>query len=168
MAGFATEVRRKIDSIFLTGPTLGERVEKTAAYNPAGTSVNLFTVAGGRVMLRALVGQVTVIVAKNAAANANTRLRHTPSTGAAAATNMCADLDCDTDNVDTVYSITGAAGVPMVDDARAGVIVPSFVTNQQILQPGIISKFYTTLTTGTIRWTLHYIPIDAGATVVAA
>jgi len=166
--GFAQNIARKINSIYLTGPTLGERVEKTAEYNPAGTDVDLFTVAGGRVMLRSLVGQVTVIVAKNAAADAKTRLQHTPTTGARAATDMCGDLDCDTHNIDTVYTITGGTGVAMADDSRAGVIVTSFVTNKQILQPGTISKHYTTLVTGTIKWTLHYIPIDAGATVVAA
>lgn len=147
---------------------LGPIVENTVAYNPAGTAVNLFVITGGRILLTSLVGQVTVIIAQNAAANANSRLRHTPTTGAAAATNMCLDLDCDGFDVDNALHITGDPGVAMVDDGETGVIIPSFVTNLLVLQPGTISLFYTTLVTGTVRWTIKYLAIDAASLVVAA
>lgn len=147
---------------------LGPIVENTVAYAPAGTEVDLFTVTGGIILLTSLIGQVTVIIASNAAANANSRLRHTPTTGAAAATDMCGDLDTDTFDVDNALHITGGVGVAMVDDGETGVIIPSFVTNLLLLQPGTISLFYTTLVTGTIRWTIKYLAIDAASLVVAA
>lgn len=174
MAGFATELQRKINSIFLTGPTLGERVDKAAVTLPAaGGTVNLFTVAGGRVMLRSLVGQVATVI-PTATGAVNTKVTHTPTTGAAVATDICAVLDVKGDIVDTIYTITGGVGTAMVDDAGAGVAVPSFdTTNKQILQPGTIMVDVTDVggisdVVGDIKWTLHYIPIDAGATVVAA
>jgi len=171
--GFAQNIARKVNSIYLTGPTLGERVDKGAVTLPSGASTiedDLFTVAGGRVMLRSIVGQVTVIVA--VVTTMTVKLTHTPTTGAAVATDMCTGLDTKADIVDTIYTIPGGVGAPMVDDAGAGVAVPSFdTTNKQILQPGVI-KMNTVNVGGTgsgaIKWTLHYIPIDDGATVVAA
>jgi len=168
--GFAQDLEFKVDSIYLTGPTLGARVDKAAVTLPAaGGTVDLFTIAGGRVMLRSLVGQVTV--QPGATGAVNTKLTHTPTTGAAVATDMCAVKP---DIVDTIYTITGGVGAAMADDAGAGVAVPSFdTTNKQILQPGTIKIDVVDVggiadVVGAIKWTLHYIPIDAGATVVAA
>jgi len=171
--GFAQDLEFKVDSIYLTGPTLGARVDKAAVTLPAaGGTVDLFTIAGGRVMLRSLVGQVTVQPGATGAVNA--KLTHTPTTGAAAATDMCAVLDVKPDIVDTIYTITGGVGAAMADDAGEVVAVPSFdTTNKQILQPGTIKIDVTDVggigdVVGAIKWTLHYIPIDDGATVVAA
>jgi len=171
--GFAQNIARKVESIYLTGPTLGERVDKAAVTLPAGAGTvedNLFTVSGGRIMLRSLIGQVTTLV--GVVTSMTVKLTHTPTTGAAVATDMCTGLDTNADDVDTMYTIPGGVGAPMVDDARAGVAVPSFdTTNKQILQPGTI-KMNTVNVGGTgsgaIKWTLHYIPIDAGVAVVAA
>ncbi|GAH17435.1 unnamed protein product, partial [marine sediment metagenome] len=65
---------------------------------------------------------------------------------------------------------TGATGVAMNATAITGINVPSFATNKQILQPGIIKLHLAvgTVVEGAIRWTVTYIPIDEGAVVTAA
>lgn len=149
----------------------GTKVENTVEYDPEGATVDLFTIAGGRILLMALLGQVTVQIARNAAGDANSKLRLTTTTGAAGTNDLCGNLDTDTLDVDCEFSITGTVGNPMVSDARVGVIVPSLAVNLLVLQPGTILLAYTANAggvTGTIRWTIHYHPIDEAVRVVAA
>lgn len=152
---------------------LGTRVDKSAVTVPAGASTvddDLFIITGGRILLTSIIGRVTVIIA--VVTTMTISLRLLPTTGAAVTTALCIGLDCNTDNVDTIYTIPGGVGAALVDDARAGVAIASFdTTNKQILQPGAIEMRSVNVGgtgSGAVRWTLHYIPIDDAALVVSA
>lgn len=166
---------RWIRELWLGRKQLGQKAENTVALPATTGNVNLFTVAGGRVLLTSLLGQVTVAPAGGGPpADLLTFLEHTPTTGVALVTPLCAALDILGDIIDTIYTITGGVGAPMVADAGVGVLPPSFGTNQLILQPGVVNLDMTEgvggdgTVVGTIRWTVHYIPIDVGAVIIPA
>ncbi|GAJ07070.1 unnamed protein product [marine sediment metagenome] len=148
-----------------------QRTPGVAVYNtvtlPGNTgSVNLFTVTG-RVRLTDLVGSI-VTPPGGTAATILARLQHTPATGV---TDMCADiLDIKAWVATRLLTITGAVAVAMADGGVTGVqVLLSFATNQQALEPGVISLLVTEgapgTITGAIKWTLRYIPMEAGATI---
>ena len=147
-------------------------VYKTATLPAATGSVNLFTVAGGRVRLVDLVGSI-VTPPGGTAATILARLRHTPATGV---TNMCADIvDIKAWVATRLLTITGAVAVAMADGGVTGIqVLQSFATNQQQLEPGIISLLMTEGAggvgdiVGAIKWTIRYIPMEDGAVVTAA
>ena len=146
-------------------------VYKTATLPAATGSVDLFTVTG-RVRLVDLVGAI-VTPPDGTAATILARLRHTPATGV---TDMCADIvDIKGWAATRLLLITGAVAVAMFDGGVTGIqILFSFATNQQELEPGVISLLMTEGAgpaadiTGAIRWTIRYVPMDTDAAIVAA
>ena len=139
---------------------LGEVVNKAATTLPQGTATAQFTVAGGRVLITSIVGEVTVIIA---GANA-TKLTATPTTGSAV--DMCVALDIDADEVGCLYGITGTPGDTLVG-TDAGLTI-GMSNNGIVVNAGTIDLDCAGNATGETKWTLHYVPIDIGATVVAA
>ena len=51
-----------VDPQSFTSVGLGFRADKTSATLPASTTQNLFTIAGGRVLIKMLFGEVTTVV----------------------------------------------------------------------------------------------------------
>ena len=139
---------------------LGEVVNKTATTLPQTTATAQFTVAGGRVLVTSIVGEVTVIIA---GANA-TKLTATPTIGSAV--DMCVALDIDADEVGCLYGLTGTPGDTLVG-TDAGLTI-GMSNNGIVVNAGTIDLDCAGNATGETKWTLHYVPIDIGATVVAA
>ncbi len=138
---------------------LGNVVTK-ATGTLSSASIALFTIAGGRVAVTAIVGEVTVAVT---VANSS-KLQLNPTVGAVNA-DLCAALDIgSTDTpVGNLLGITGVPGDAMI--RAAGLArVP---TNWLILDEGQIEQV-SAGTDGDITWTLSWLPYDDGATVVAA
>lgn len=157
----------------------GYRVRGVPVYKtiviPAATATltPLFTVAGGRVRLVSLYGQVVVAPAA-AAGTILLRLRLTPTNGVGV-TDMCADsADVVALAQYSLITITGAVAVAMAITAGAtGVqVLHSFVTNEQALEPGVIAMLQTNaggnVTAGTIKWSIIYVPLDPSATISPA
>ena len=149
---------------------LGRRVYRPgiAATDLAAIAVvNIFRVSVGNVMLTSLYGKVTGVIGNVGATEL--QLWHTPDAGpgAAVAQPMCIDsLTIATDAADTIYTITGGVGVAMTISAGLGVAIASFCTNRLILTPGIIGLgVEVSGNTGTIDWTLHYVPMRLDARV---
>ena len=154
----------------------GQRDPSVAVYKPATLpaatgSVDLFTVTG-RVRLVDLVGSIVTPPA-GTAATILARLRHTPATGV---TDLCADIADIKGWVATrLLLIDGVVGNAMFDGGVTGIqILFSFATNQQELEPGIISLLMTEGAgaaadiVGAIKWTIRYVPMDTDASIVAA
>lgn len=147
-------------------------VERTATLPAATGAVNLFVVAGGRVRLTDLVGSI-VTPPDGTAATILARLLHTSAIGVA---NMCADIaDIKAWVATRLLTITGTVANAMADGGVTGVqTLQSFTTNQQTLEPGIISLLMTEGAgaagdiVGAIKWTIRYIPMDSGATIAPA
>ncbi|MFD6113602.1 hypothetical protein ACFWG0_26315 [Streptomyces yangpuensis] len=140
---------------------LGTKVDKATAALPASTTGSLFTVTGGRVMVTSIVGRVTTGI--QAQANA-IKLVATPS-GSGAVNDMSGTVESNGLAAGGLLSITGLAGDAMVKSTGGGV---STLRNPVIVAAGAIGLNTAATNTGSVEWSLTYIPLDDGASVAAA
>lgn len=151
------------NSAAFTKGILGVRVDRATAALPQTAAGALFTIATGRVAITSIVGEVTTIIQTQANA---TKLTFDP-TDAGATQNLCATTDITADAVGTVYSITGTpAGV--LSDALNFMPPNLGLANPLILKPGSVLLDCAASNTGSVKWTLFYVPVDDGASVAAA
>lgn len=120
----------------------------------------LFSISGGRVMLMQIIGEVTVVIQTQAC---NTKLKFNP-TATGADTDICAVLDISADAVGTLYGITGTIADAMID----GLLQVKRQVAPLILSEGDIEIDCAANNTGSVKWDMYWIPLDEGATVVAA
>lgn len=142
---------------------LGVVVNRATDTLPQTTDEALFTVAGGRVAITSIVGEVTTVIQTQAN---NTKLKFNPdATGADS--DLCAVLDISADAVGTLYSITGTPATALQDSL---LFLPpnKGLANPLILSEGALELDCAASNTGSVSWTLTYVPLDDGATVVAA
>jgi hypothetical protein len=123
-------------------------------------SLTLFTVAGGRVVLNGIIGQVTTII--QAQANA-AKLLHTPTVGTLL--DLCATLDINAKEVGALFGITGTFATAMVGANAGACVLP---TNPIVLPVGNLRMNCAASSTGQVQWTCWYLPLDEGASLVAA
>jgi hypothetical protein len=151
-----------IDGAAVRQVITGIRVEKAAATLPQTATQALFTVAGGRVLITALVGEVTVVVP--AVANGS-RITFDPD-AVGATQDLCADLDITGDAVGETYTISGTVANAMRSDLLIG--------NPVLQDPLVVAEGSIGLycggnsVTGATAWTIVYVPLDDGAYVVSA
>ena len=138
---------------------VGDIVSRATAGLPATTTGNLFTVAGGRVRVLQILGEVTTIIQAQAC---NAKLSHNPDVGAAA--DICADLDLNADAVGTNYGITGTVANAMLGASHAYLVAQAAPL---ILPAGKITLTTDATNTGSVKWDVIYVPIDTGARIVA-
>jgi hypothetical protein len=147
---------------------LGFRVEKATATLPQSATGDLFNVTGGRILLTSIIGEVTVAI--GTAINLN--VVFTKSGGSEVA--LSAATACDSDGVGTLYGITGIAADVMSAQQVGGTEVPNVTflngiqANGIVLPVGDIQLKASASKAGEIKWQIHYIPLDDGATVAAA
>lgn len=82
--------------------TLGLKVDRETAPLPQSTAEAIFTIAGGRVAINQIIGEVTTVIETQAN---NTKLIANPTTGTSV--DICTALDITADEVGTLYGITG-------------------------------------------------------------
>lgn len=148
-------------SMFQVGKAVfGARVDRATATLPQTTASALFTVAGGKVAVLGIVGEVTTEIQNQAN---NTKIVSNPTTGSDV--DLCAVLNIAADEVGCLYGITGTFATAMVGaNAGAGVMCAQPV----VVPAGTIDLNCAASNTGAVKWSLWYIPLDAGATVTAA
>lgn len=145
---------------------LGNRVNKASAVLPATGLQTLFTVSGGRVLCTLLIGEVTVVF--DGTAN-SLNVVHDPDVGAVGDLN--AATVCTSDIAGTLYTVTGIQAALMGTQKEGGTEVPTHVMAVGPLAPFVlpagVTKLQTTATdtTGSTKWTMCYVPVDAGASV---
>lgn len=139
---------------------LGPAVTRAAALLPAGVYGALFNIIGGKVLVTSLVGEVVVVMP---ATVVNTKVTATPTVGAV--------VDWTTATATT----SAAAGVVITLAATAGGALVVANGGNAIAPTGYVAQVGTlgvttsaTPATGTVKWTLTYVPIDTGASVTAA
>lgn len=142
---------------------LGEQADAALAALPQSKAENLFTISGGRVLMTAIIGEVTTVI--ETAAN-NLKLTATPTTGTAR--DICANRDIGTApwQEGDVLGITGINTDAMIPAVSAGSV--EGVTVPVVLQEGTLDWACDASKTGKIKWTMRYIAIDDGAQVVAS
>jgi hypothetical protein len=141
--------------------TEGRLVSRATSTLPASTSLNIFTVAGGRVLLVGLVGEVTTIIQAQAC---TVKVTSTPTTGTAVDLSA-ASASISALEVGGKLTLPAAAATAMVTGNAGGVI---FRQAQWVIPIGSLSYTTSATNTGSIKWDLLYVPLDNGANVVAA
>lgn len=139
---------------------LGRRAHRAGAALPQGAAAPIFTISGGRIVLTALIGQVTTVI--ETAANA-TKLIANPTVGADQ--DLCATLDITADPVGLLYGITGTAANAMIG---AGSTLFGQLATPVVISEGTIDLSCVGSATGAIAWTIYYVPIDSYSKAVAA
>ena len=143
----------------------GILVAKAANTSPlvTGSTVNLFTITGGRILLVALVGEVTTIIQAQATV---VQFISTPSAGSVI--NLSGNTT-DLTGLEVGGRITlgnPPAAATQVVKTNAGY---TNLPNQKSIVPvGTIGVTYGAASTGALKYELVYIPYDAAAVVVAA
>lgn len=140
---------------------LGVKVDRPTATLPASTTGALFTVTGGRVLVTSFVGQVTTSI--QAQANA-IKLVATPS-GSGAVNDLSGTVESNGLAAGGLLGITGLAADAMVKSTGGGV---SNLRNPVVVAAGAIGLNTAATNTGSVEWTLTYVPLDDGASVAAA
>jgi len=138
---------------------LGTKVERATATLPQTTSAPIFNILGGRVAITEIIGEVTTILG----AVGNMSLESTPAVGTVLP--LCAVLAAGTLEAGTLLGITGDFSVAM-NGANAGGLEGQ--SQSAILPVGTLDLRLSASSTGSVKWTLFYIPIDDGAYVEAA
>lgn len=149
-----------VDPQSFVSVNFGFRVDRATAALPATTAEALFTIATGRVLLLGIVGEVTTIIETQAN---DTKLTANPTTGTSV--DICAALDITADEAGALYGITGT----FTDALQGGVAgAVAFPAVPVILPIGTLDLDCAATNTGSIKWTIWYVPLDLGASVVAA
>lgn len=137
----------------------GIPVNRATAALPASTTGAIFTIAGGRVLLLQLLGEVTTVIQ----AQATTLKAQANPTAAGASVDLCATGDVNAAAVGTLLGITGAVATAL----QIGLAVIG-MTTPQVIQAGTIDLVTVATSTGSVKWQMRYLPLDNGVTVVAA
>jgi hypothetical protein len=142
---------------------LGLRVARATAALPQTAAAAIFTISTGKVLVTSIIGEVTTVIQTQAD---NTKLTFDP-TDAGATQDLCAVLDITADAVGTMYSITGTPATAM-KDALNFLSSDKVLAQPLVLKPGSILLDCAASNTGSVKWELRYVPLEDGATVVAA
>lgn len=149
-----------IDPQAFTAVRFGFRVDRATAALPASVAADIFLVTTGRVALLAVVGQVTTII--QAQAN-NTKLIAHPTTGSDV--DICATADITGLEVGGKLGITGTFATALQKALAGAIVLP---TNPVVLDPGSLRLSCSATNTGSVKWTVWYLPLDDGASMAAA
>ena len=140
----------------------GKRVDRATAVLPQTATLNIFTIVGGRVLMTALVGELTEAI--GAVAN-NTKFTTTPGSGTAR--DICAVEDIQSYQIGDLLGITGINTDAMIPPA------PGYGSIEGMTVPVVLKAGVLTLdcagntAVGKAKWTMHYVTIDDGAYVEA-
>jgi hypothetical protein len=152
-------------SVIIAGPqvralTLGQKVDRATAALPQTTAGTLFTVTGGRILLTSIVGEVTTVIQTQAN---NTKLQSVPTVGTTV--DLCAVLDITAKEVGALFGITGTFATALVGANAGATVIP---TVPLIIPVGAIKLNCAASNTGSVKWSVTYVPYDDGASVAAA
>ena len=141
----------------LRGLLLGTKIDKATAALPQTASQTLFTVAGGRIILTSIVGEVTTAIQAQAT---TAKISAAPTTGTAV--DLCATTDLTGKEVGTLLGITGTFATGLVASNAGATVLPA---NGLVIPIGVIRYTTGASSTGSIKWTMTWIALDDGATV---
>jgi len=137
---------------------------------PQNVWEDIFTVATGNILLLYLIGERTIIQGGGAS---NLDMQIDPTAGAAVA--LCIATVITTDAVGTIYTFTGnpsdgcLAGLAGMAGMAGGALATGINTRGWVIPPGTIEwRESAAAGTGSVAWYAGWLPIDVGATCVAA
>lgn len=142
---------------------LGVKVDRTTAALPASTLGNIFTVSGGRVVVTSLVGEVTTAV-QNQACTVSIGTAPTVGTGSATALGTASSIIAAP--IGTHFGASPGSAVVVDLSTQAGIALADGAPF--LVDPGSITITTSATNTGSVKWSLTYIPYDDAGTVAAA
>lgn len=135
---------------------------------PAGTSGDIFTVAGGRVIVTSLIGKVTTAIQNQAC---TLSVGNNPTGGSPAATAICGATAITNAALGIIVAAPLAIASALVVSANPGILAPSELQTvfggNTMVDVGTVNVTTSATNTGAITWTITYIPYDVGAYVTA-
>jgi hypothetical protein len=138
----------------------GTKVDRATQTIPQTAQAALFTVAGGRILLTSLVGEVTTVIGAVATTLA---IVGNPTTGTDVTIGTATAIT--SKEAGALIGLAATVGTALnVQNAGAGALP----TSGTVVPIGTIDWVTAASTTGAIKWSLTYIPLDDGASVVAA
>ncbi len=146
------------------GASLGIQANRATATLPGGATGSIFTVSGGRVVVTSLVGEVTTVLGATVTTLA---IVSTPTTGAA--TTLASATAVTSAAAGSWFTLpsTSPAGALVVTAVAGAVALPS-VSLGLLVPVGNIQITTSATDTGSVKWSITYIPYDDAATVAAA
>lgn len=130
----------------------------------AGAATPLFTVTGGPILVKKIVGIVTTVLV----GTSNGTLQATTTTPAGT-TALSTTVAIDNDAAGTSYRFVGATGVLTPVTAGAKIIDPVTVADCEFLVPiGNINFLTSGSLTGVIGWYMSWLPLSPLSRVAAA
>jgi hypothetical protein len=138
---------------------LGIRVDRATATLPQTAAAAIFNVVGGRVMMTGILGEVTTVLG----AVGNMSLEANPTVGTTA--GLCAVLAAGALEAGTLLSISGLKATAMYGVDAGG----SAMQHIPVALPvGTLDLRLSGSSTGSVKWSIWYVPLDEGAYVTAA
>lgn len=135
-------------------------VERATANLPQGTQAALFTVTG-RILLTQIVGECTTEIQLQ---TTNSKLIANPTVGADV--DICSLLNIGGNAVGTLYNITGTLANALIATTSGAFKAQA---DPIVIAAGTIDLDTDDDTsTGQIKWTIHYIPLDSNSMIVTA
>ena len=138
---------------------LGTRVEKSTGTLAAST-VPLFTIAGGEVLVTSMYGKVTTAIT---VANSY-KLQHNPTDGTTNDLFAATDIGTTDTPAGDVLTFDGVRASSLVRGGGGAVLGNA---NGIVLQAGQVESV-SAGTDGAILWVVTWVPLTTGATLVAA
>ena len=149
----------------MTTMVLGIQVDRASAIVPQTTNHALFTIAGGRIILTGILGEVTVTFGANAC---NIKLTSYPTVATAADTDLSTAVDLGTGCVvGDMVSITGTPGDNTLVSHKGSVQMMEY-KGIMIQEGGIHLDCSTSVAAAAMKWSMWYTPLEKGAYVTAA
>lgn len=137
----------------------GTRVLKAATTLTNGAA-SIFTVAGGRVVVTNLIGEVTTVVS-----GTTPTLKVTLATTVGGDIDLCSATSITADEVGTLYAVDGVGNA--LESGSSGVVESS--AKGIVLAEGTIQQVGAAADIGgAVEWTLTYYVLDTGASIVSA
>ncbi len=132
---------------------LGAKLDRDTADVSTGAYKSLFNIINAPVMLTSMVGEVTT--ALQSGAN-NTKLTATPTTGTAV--DLASNLDTVSDEKGCLFGISAYGSAMVGTNAGATVITAKPI----VLQIGTVGITTASDKSGSIKWSVTYMPLEDG------
>jgi hypothetical protein len=138
----------------------GFQTDRATAALPQTAQAAIFTVTGGLIEVKGIIGEVTTVIQTQAC---NLSVVANPTTGTDVA--LCAVLNISADEVGCLYGITGVYADALVGANAGSTVLPD---RKVVVNTGTIDLLTSASNTGSVKWKLLWLPITDGATVTAA
>lgn len=141
---------------------LGTKVDRATAALPQTAQGSIYTVTGGRILLTGLIGEVTTVMGATAT---TLKVTSNPTTGTDV--DLTSATAVTSKEVGSEFTLPATSGSGLVvTNGGGGGQFPGH--NPYIVPAGTIDLVTSASDTGSVKWTLFYVPLDDGATVAAA